>query len=153
MRAAMGSEAKDLLSYRFRVLSFESQEEFDALQADYRRAFAPRTRFENLLVDDMAEAHWRVVRFQRVEEQVASDPTALKKIHRFTTEARRIWRQAEKHLRDVRPRVVRRRRSPAESPERALLRQMVVEGRLPPARPQNSLETLFGNSDPFAPRA
>ena len=148
----MSAEAKNLLSYRFRVLSFESQEEYDALLAEYRKAFAPRTGFENLMVDDMAEAHWRVVRFQRVEEQVAGDPVALKKIHRFTTEARRIWRQAEKHLRDVRPRPPRRR-SPAESPERALLRQMVVEGRLPPARPHTSLETLFGNSDPFAPRA
>jgi len=146
----MSSEAKNLISYRFRVLSFESQEEFDALRAEYCKAFAPRTGFENLMVDDMAEAHWRVVRFQRVEEQVAGDPAALKKIHRFTTEARRIWRQAEKHLREVRPRP-RRRRSPPESPERALLRQMVIEGRLP--RPQTSLEALFGNSDPFAPRA
>ncbi len=51
-----------------RLLVFgETQAEFDALQAEVRETFAPRTAEETLLTQQLAEALWRFNRARRVE--------------------------------------------------------------------------------------
>lgn len=59
----------------------EKPEEFEALLAGLRRALGPRDAFEEILVSDMAEIHWRLSR-------VILGETAKRAINRRSSQAR-----------------------------------------------------------------
>ncbi|MGA2182617.1 MAG: hypothetical protein ABSH47_06270 [Bryobacteraceae bacterium] len=64
------------LSAGFRVLTNESQEDFDELIAELTRTFAPTNAYEHILVMEMAQSHWRVARARRLEAGVIDDMAA-----------------------------------------------------------------------------
>jgi hypothetical protein len=51
------------------VLPHESQAEFDALHASYRKELQPNGLHEDFLVRQVAEARWRLARLQHVEAE------------------------------------------------------------------------------------
>ncbi|HZU28010.1 MAG TPA: hypothetical protein VFA04_20945 [Bryobacteraceae bacterium] len=142
----------DKISYfRFQVLPGESQEEFDALLAEYGRAYGPSGIHERFLVDDMARAHWKIVRMHRVAELVRAHPKAAATAARDIATNERTLRRAHKHLLEFRK---LNGRPEKDTPERRALRDTAMQGRLPAniaRRP--TLDMLFGNSDPFVSRA
>jgi hypothetical protein len=120
------------LSSGSRVLSNENQQEFDDLIADYHRTFTPTNIFEKFLVEEMAQASWRLARFRRLEgvliEQMAgagnpdavltaalldSTAGALKTLQRLAAAAERSYYRAYKQLQAVR----KQEDQPTEKPE------------------------------------
>jgi hypothetical protein len=71
------------LSAGFRVLSNENQEEFDELIAEYHRTFKPANTHEEFLVEEMAQARWRLARVRRLEAELIDDMVT----HRGSTDA------------------------------------------------------------------
>jgi len=142
----------DKLSYfRFQVLPGESQEEFDALLAEYHRVWAPTDFRERFLVDDMARAHWKLVRMHRIAAIAGAQPKAAAMVRSNITCGERALRQARRHLLQERKAMGRREE---ETSERRVLCEAAFSGRLPArlsVRP--GLDVLFGNSDPFVSRA
>jgi hypothetical protein len=112
------------LTGAFTVLPHESQEEFDQLAAAVRNEFAPETDSENFLVNQMAQARWKLDRIQRLEaqafEQVLTEPGApgdpdarilaaigargnlLDKLQRYSSAAERSYYKARRELEAVR---------------------------------------------------
>jgi hypothetical protein len=137
--------------FRFQVLSGESQEQFDALLAEYHSAYAPSGVHESFLVGDMARAHWTILRMRRVTEFGPLEPKARDLATRKIAASKRTVRRAHRLLLDGR-RVNGSREK--DTPARLSLRTAAMQGRLPDnitAGP--TLEVLFGNDDPFASRA
>ncbi len=61
------------LSARFRVLTSENQDDFDDLLAETTRKFAPTDGYEEVLVLEIAQSHWRLARFIRFEAAMVDD--------------------------------------------------------------------------------
>lgn len=68
--ASSANATKHGLASGFRVLTNENQEEFDQLVAEYHRAFAPANVHERFLVEELAQARWRLARARRLEATV-----------------------------------------------------------------------------------
>jgi hypothetical protein len=147
----MDKLADELNYFRFQVLPGESQEDYDALLAEYQRAYAPSGIHERFLVDDMARAHWKIVRMRRIAELVRGEPKAAAFAARDIAASERTLRRAHKHLLECRKLGGRREK---DTPERRALRDIAMQGRLPEniGMPP-TLEKLFGDSDPFVCRA
>jgi len=64
------------LTASFRVFTNESQEDFDNLLADLTRTFAPTNPFEQILVGEIAQSHWRMARARRLESSTVDDMAA-----------------------------------------------------------------------------
>jgi hypothetical protein len=64
------------LSARFRVLTSESQDDFDDLLAELTRTFAPTNVYEHILVMEIAQSHWRLARVRRIEADMIDDMAA-----------------------------------------------------------------------------
>jgi hypothetical protein len=64
------------LSARFRVLTSENQDDFDDLLAATTRKFAPTDAYEEVLVLEIAQSHWRLIRFLRFEADMVDDMAA-----------------------------------------------------------------------------
>jgi len=73
--ASSGNATKHGLASGFRVLTNENQEEFDQLVAEYNRAFAPANVHERFLVEELAQARWRLARARRLEATVFANLT------------------------------------------------------------------------------
>ncbi len=107
------------LAGSFRVLPHENQEEFDRLLADYRRTFPAANVHEEFLVEEMAQARWRIARVRRLEAEVvraiAGDDSgnpdralaqalignsadAFKTLQRYAASAERSYYRAHKQL-------------------------------------------------------
>ena len=71
--ASSGNATKHGLAAGFRVLTNENQEEFDQLVAEYHRAFAPANVHERFLVEELAQARWRLARARRLEAAVITN--------------------------------------------------------------------------------
>jgi hypothetical protein len=65
--AAAQNSTKHGLSGAFAVLSHEDQDEFDVLLARLRDEFQPASEHEQFLVEQMAQARWRLSRARRLE--------------------------------------------------------------------------------------
>lgn len=152
----MSGSSQKVSYLHYKVLAHESQEEFDALLAEYYRVFAAKGTYD-FLISDMAQSHWNIARMRRIEEYVRDRPEALKVVHRYSKDSARAFKNSYKMLRETRRmngEVLR------DTPERRSLREFALAGEIPPhiARPKPgaippSIETLFGNEDPFALRA
>jgi hypothetical protein len=70
-----GNALKHGLSAAFAVLANENQQEFDELIADYQRTFAPTNSYESFLVEEMAQARWRLARVRRLEAALIDQMT------------------------------------------------------------------------------
>jgi hypothetical protein len=70
------NSTKHGLSARFRVLTCENQDDFDDLLADLTRTFAPTNPFEDILVMEMVQSHWRVARIRRIEADMIDNMAA-----------------------------------------------------------------------------
>ncbi len=111
------------LAGSFRVLPHENQQEFDQLLAEYRRAFPAANIHEQFLVEEMAQARWRIARVRRLEAEVvraiagdnAPDPDralaealigntadAFKTLQRYAAAAERSYYRAHKQLTEAR---------------------------------------------------
>jgi hypothetical protein len=66
----------------------EEAEEFDRLRLALYRSLAPRDEFEALLVDDMADIHWRIRRMVRGEAGVQAKQRRQRKSHEQALDAR-----------------------------------------------------------------
>lgn len=107
------------LAGSFRVLPHENQQEFDQLLAEYRRAFPTANVHEEFLVEEMAQARWRIARVRGLEAEVvraiAGDDTlnpdralaaaliansadAFKTLQRYAASAERSYYRAHKQL-------------------------------------------------------
>ena len=75
LAASSANATRHGLTSGFRVLSNESQEEFDALVAEYNRIFAPVNVHERFLVEELAQARWRLARARRIETTVFENLT------------------------------------------------------------------------------
>ena len=64
------------LSAGFRVFTNESQQDFDELIAGLTRTFAPTNPYEEILVREIAQAHWRLARARRLEAATVDDMAA-----------------------------------------------------------------------------
>jgi hypothetical protein len=67
------NSTKHGLTGGFRVLSEESQEQFDELVAEYYTAYAPANSHERFLVEEMVQARWRIARLRRLEAGIIED--------------------------------------------------------------------------------
>jgi hypothetical protein len=77
-KAVPGADnVKHGLSAGLRVLPGENQQEFDELIAEYRRDFAPVNTHQHFLVEEMAQARWRLARARRLETAVVEQMTGL----------------------------------------------------------------------------
>jgi hypothetical protein len=65
-----GNATKHGLSAAFRVLPNEDQQAFDESVAGFQRDFQPTNSYEQFLVEEMAQARWRVARIRRFETAV-----------------------------------------------------------------------------------
>ena len=70
---AARNSAKHGLSGAFRVLPNEDQDEFDVLLACLADEFKPATEHESFLIEQMAQARWRLARIRRIESAVFDD--------------------------------------------------------------------------------
>jgi len=75
LAASSANATRHGLTSGFRVLTNESQEEFDALVAEYHRIFAPTNIHERFLVEELAQARWRLARARRIEATVYENLT------------------------------------------------------------------------------
>lgn len=58
------------------LLACESADEYDELCSHYQTAYAPVGRHENLLVAQMAQARWRILRIESAESGLFNDEIA-----------------------------------------------------------------------------
>ena len=65
-----GNAVSHGLAGGFRVLPQESQHEFDRLLSEYRQHFRAANVHEEFLVEEMAQARWRIARCRRLEAEV-----------------------------------------------------------------------------------
>ena len=65
--AAARNSTKHGLSGAFAVLSHEDQDEFDILVVCLRDEFRPANEHQSFLVEQMAQARWRLARARRIE--------------------------------------------------------------------------------------
>jgi hypothetical protein len=68
-----GNALKHGLSAGFRVLQSENQDDFDNLIDRLRRTFQPTNAYESILVEEMAQSHWRVTRARGLEALTVDD--------------------------------------------------------------------------------
>jgi hypothetical protein len=66
----------------------EEPEEFDRVRDALYRSLAPRDEFEALIVDDMADVHWRIRRMVRAEAGAQATQRRTRKTREEETEAR-----------------------------------------------------------------
>jgi len=67
------NSVKHGLSGAFRVLDTENQEEFEELIAEYHRTFQPSNTHERFLIEEIAQARWRLARARRLESELIED--------------------------------------------------------------------------------
>jgi hypothetical protein len=67
------NSVKHGLSGAFRVLDTENQEEFEELIAEYHRTFRPANIHERFLIEEIAQARWRLARARRLESELIED--------------------------------------------------------------------------------
>jgi hypothetical protein len=60
------------------VLPGESEEDFRQLCADLEARFQPQDRAEQILVEEMAISHWKLIRYEAVEGQIMMQNVASK---------------------------------------------------------------------------
>ncbi len=104
----------------FRVLPQESQQEFDRLLSEYREQFHAANVHEEFLVEEMAQARWRIARCRRLETEVvralsgddesanpdraladaliSRGPDAFQTLQRYMAAAERSYYRAHKEL-------------------------------------------------------
>lgn len=120
----MSTQAKHGLNSGSRVFSSENQREFDELIAEYHRTFSSTNIHEEFLVEEMAQARWRLARFRRLEAGIVEDMITadgsqdadavlaaallgntagpFKTLQRLAAAAERSYYRALKQLQDVR---------------------------------------------------
>jgi hypothetical protein len=67
------NSVKHGLSGAFRVIDTENQEEFEELIAEYHRTFQPANTHERFLIEEIAQARWRLARARRLESELIED--------------------------------------------------------------------------------
>jgi hypothetical protein len=85
------------------VIKGENIEEFEALKQSLQDDHKPANTTEQLLVNEIAENYWRLIRARRAEAELldrdfesvfAGDSTELDKIRRYMTSIERAWHRA-----------------------------------------------------------
>jgi exonuclease VII large subunit len=103
----------------FALLEHEDPKEYAALLADLVAEHRPATPTERFLVNEIAQAQWRLARIQRIEHRILDsglnsnadealagafiqNQQALMRLDRYMASIRRAWRQAMDQLRKLR---------------------------------------------------
>src|SRR3984893_1648444 len=63
------------LSGGFKVFPHEDQPAFDLLTDNYRKELSPRGEHETFLVEEMAQARWKLARIRRLESALVEQMT------------------------------------------------------------------------------
>ena len=118
--ASARNATKHGLSSAFKVLAHEDQGEFDSLVEQLHAHYRPANVVQRLLVDQMAQAQWRLSRAQRlqtvaldllagcedranpdtriVEAMLGSNPNAIGLLDRYAAQAERSFHKAYREL-------------------------------------------------------
>ena len=86
------------LTGQFRLLSSESQPDYDALLDSLAEEYQPQTATEFHYLNEAARNMWRLQRASVLEEQVFQGTLKLNLVLRYTNSARRAINQAVKYL-------------------------------------------------------